>query len=327
MTTETPQRYTTYMPAAGIASFLRLPIHEDLDTLDADVAVMGIPYDVTVSFRPGARFGPRSIREYSARYAAWGTGNPAGYWDINTGKRHLAGVSMVDCGDVDVCYYDVEQSMSLITQSVGKVLKRGALPVLLGGDHSVTFPTVMAYADQGPIDIVHIDAHLDWRNDINGLRFTNASPLRRCKEQSFVREMLQFGIRDIRSREQDFHDAREMGARIYTRQSMRETGIPALLDSLPDLGKTFITIDIDGLDPSIAPGTGSPTVDGLLYHEVRDLLQGIAARSTVVGFDLVEVNPSVDLHGQTSLLATTLIMEVLGAVFDDQPSARTARRP
>ncbi|CAA0097807.1 Proclavaminate amidinohydrolase [Starkeya nomas] len=314
MDTQTP-RYNAYMPSAGIASFLRSPICEDFSKVEADVAVLGIPYDCGVGYRPGTRFGPREIRNQSTRYASWGTGNAAGYWDVNQKKRFLRDVSIVDCGDVDITYFDIAANMAKITESVSALLARGALPVILGGDHSVTFPNVRAFAPLGPIDIVHIDAHMDWRDDIAGVRFTNASPLRRSKELPFVRHMVQLGIRDVRTRESDYADATAQGVQIVTREDIRERGVAAVLGAMPELGNVFVTIDIDGLDPSIAPGTGSPTVDGLLYHEVRALLQGVAARGNVVGFDLVEVNPFIDVEGQTSLLATTLILEFLGAIF------------
>ena len=234
---------------------------------------------------------------------------------MNQKKRFLRDVSIVDCGDVDITYFDIAANMAKITESVSALLARGALPVILGGDHSVTFPNVRAFAPLGPIDIVHIDAHMDWRDDIAGVRFTNASPLRRSKELPFVRHMVQLGIRDVRTRENDYADATAQGVQIVTREDIREKGVAAVLGAMPELGNVFVTIDIDGLDPSIAPGTGSPTVDGLLYHEVRALLQGVAARGNVVGFDLVEVNPFIDVEGQTSLLATTLIIEFLGAIF------------
>src|SRR5690606_20299297 len=151
------------------------------------------------------------IRNHSPRYAAWGTGNPGGYWDINQKARFLDGVSIVDSGDVDITYFDHERNMDLITANVRSILSSGALPVLIGGDHSVTFPNVRAFEALGPLDIVHIDAHMDWRQEVGGLRFTNASPLRRAKELPFVRNMVQLGIRDVRSRESDYYDAIEQG--------------------------------------------------------------------------------------------------------------------
>ena len=308
-------RYTANLPSVGLATFLRSPVCEDLSKVEADVAVLGVPYDCGIGFRPGTRFGPREIRNYSTRYAGWGGSLPGGYWDVNQKKRFLDGVRIVDCGDVDITYYDFEVNRRKMTRTVEAVLDRGALPVLLGGDHSVTFPLVCAFSRFDPLDIVHIDAHMDWIDEVDGVRYANGSPLRRSKEQPFVRNMSHLGIRDVRTREGDYNDAIRAGAQVVTRQEIREQGVAGVLDRLPPLGDTYVTIDIDGLDPSIAPGTGSPTVDGLLYHEVRAILQGVAARGRVVGFDLVEVNPFIDNHGQTCLLATTLVLEFLGAIF------------
>ena len=130
--------------------------------------------------------------------------------------------------------------------------------------------------------------------------------------------MVQLGIRCIRSRESDYNFAKSQGSQIFTRQDIRQKGIDEIVEKWPPLGNVYVSIDIDGLDPSIAPGTGSPTVDGLLYYEVINLLKGITKKSNVVGFDIVEVNPMVDLSGQTCLLATTLILEFLGMIFDQK---------
>jgi len=231
-------------------------------------------------------------------------------------KRMLQETRIVDCGDVDVAYYDIERNMRLITQSVAAILDRNALPVILGGDHSVTFPIVSAFERFGPVDIVHIDAHLDWIDHVDGIKFANGSPFRRISELPFVRHMTHLGIRCLRSREGDYNDATKFGAQIFTRQMIRDMGAKAVVEQMPKMNNIYVSIDIDGLCPSIAPGTGSPTVDGLLYHEVRALLQGVATKGRVVGFDVVEVNPMLDHHGQTSLLTTTMIAEFLGAIFD-----------
>jgi agmatinase len=316
-------RYNASLPSVGLATFMKSPVCEDLSAIDADVAVLGIPYDGGTGFRPGSRFGPREIRSHSTRFSAWGSWKGGGgYWDINQQRQMLSGVRIVDCGDVDVAYYDIERNMRLITESVGAILDRKAMPVLIGGDHSVSFPIVRAFEKFGPLDIVHIDAHLDFIEDVEGMKYASGSPLRRMRELGFVRHMTHLGIRDIRSRASDYADATRLGSRIITREAIREQGPRAIVEQLPDMGNVYVTIDIDGLDPSIAPGTGSPTVDGLLYHEVIKLLQGVAkTKGNVVGFDLVEVNPSVDLHGQTSLLASTLIVEFLGAIFERRQAA------
>jgi agmatinase len=313
------QRYNANVPSVGLATFMKSPVCEDLSKIDADVAVLGIPYDAGTGFRPGSRFGPREIRSNSTRYSAWGAWKGGGgYWDINGKKRMLENTRIVDCGDVDVAYYDIDRNMGLITDAVKAILDRKALPVLLGGDHSVSFPIVRAFERFAPLDIVHVDAHLDFIDDVDGMKFASGSPLRRMRELGFVRHMTHYGIRDMRSREDDYAEATRRGSRIFTREEIRDDGTKAILEKLPELGNVYVTVDVDGFDPSIAPGTGSPTVDGLLYHEVRSLLQGVARKGKVVGFDVVEVSPPVDLHGQTSLLATTLIAEFLGAIFEQR---------
>lgn len=311
-------RYKANMPSVGITSFLKLPITENLSNLNTDVGFLGIPYDVGNSWRPGTRFGPREIRNYSTRYSGWGGSQQKGYWDINQNKRFLEDISMSDCGDVDVAYYDIERNRKIITQTVKKILKAGTFPVVIGGDHSITYPCICAFEDFKSLDIIQIDAHLDWIDEVDGIRYANGSPMRRSMELDFTNKMVQLGIRCIRSRESDYNFAKSQGSQIFTRQDIRQKGVDEIVEKLPPLGNVYVSIDIDGLDPSIAPGTGSPTVDGLLYYEVINLLKGITKKSNVVGFDIVEVNPMVDLSGQTCLLATTLILEFLGMIFDQK---------
>ena len=311
-------RYKANMPSVGITSFLKLPIIENLANLNTDVGFLGIPYDVGNSWRPGTRFGPREIRNYSTRYSGWGGSQQKGYWDINQNKRFLEDISMSDCGDVDVAYYDIERNRKIITQTVKKILKAGTFPVVIGGDHSITYPCICAFEDFKSLDIIQIDAHLDWIDEVDGIRYANGSPMRRSMELDFTNKMVQLGIRCIRSRESDYNFAKSQGSQIFTRQDIRQKGVDEIVEKLPPLGNVYVSIDIDGLDPSIAPGTGSPTVDGLLYYEVINLLKGITKKSNIVGFDIVEVNPMVDLSGQTCLLATTLILEFLGMIFDQK---------
>ena len=311
-------RYKANMPSVGITSFLKLPITENLSNLNTDVGFLGIPYDVGNSWRPGTRFGPREIRNYSTRYSGWGGSQQKGYWDINQNKRFLEDISMSDCGDVDVAYYDIERNRKIITQTVKKILKAGTFPVVIGGDHSITYPCICAFEDFKSLDIIQIDAHLDWIDEVDGIRYANGSPMRRSMELDFTNKMVQLGIRCIRSREIDYNFAKSQGSQIFTRQDIRQKGVDEIVEKLSPLGNVYVSIDIDGLDPSIAPGTGSPTVDGLLYYEVINLLKGITKKSNVVGFDIVEVNPMVDLSGQTCLLATTLSLEFLGMIFDQK---------
>ncbi|MER8976682.1 agmatinase [Mesorhizobium sp. M0800] len=316
----TQPRYAAGLPSVGLTSFLRAPVVEEFSKIDADIAFLGVPYDGGNGWRPGTRFGPREIRNLSVRYGAWGGHSSNGYWDIKDRQRYLDGIRMVDCGDVDIAFYDFDRNSRLISSSIEAILDQKAFPVIVGGDHSVSYPNVRAFSRFETIDVVHIDAHMDWRDEIDGVRHANAMPMRRIKELPFVRNMVQIGIRDVRTTADQVRDAEEAGAIVITRDEVRDEGVKGILDRFPDLGNVFVSIDIDGLDPSIAPGTGSPTPDGLLYHEVRGLLRGVAATSNVVGFDLVEVNPMVDEGGRTCLLASVMILEFLGSIFAKRQS-------
>ncbi|TWG94235.1 agmatinase [Mesorhizobium sp. J18] len=313
------KRYNANLTSVGLATMYKSPVCEDFSKIEADVAFLGIPYDGGVGYRPGCRFGPSAMREYSKRFTSWGGANPAGYWDLDAGERLLDGVKMVDCGDVDIAYYDFERNFGLITGNIEAILDADALPVMIGGDHSVTYPCIRAFSRFEKLDVIHIDAHLDWIDNVDGVRYASGSPLRRSKELPFVRNMTHIGIRDVRTREEDWNDLHKRGASVITRKMIRDN-LEAALARIPEMSNVYVTIDIDGMDPSIAPGTGSPCSDGLLYHELKAILQDVTKKGRVVGLDLVEINPLVDLEGQTSLMASTFMLEFLGAIFK-------ARRP
>ena len=304
------------LPFTGIASFCKFPIHTDLKTLSADVAVFGIPWDEGVGYRPGARFGPRSLREYSTRFAFHERGvRQSGYWSIEEKKRYLEKIRLVDCGDQDVLYLDVERTFSAITDSLTKILDAKAFPVILGGDHSITFPVVRAFKRMKPLHLIHLDAHLDYNDSVEGVKLANGSPIKRISELGFVGEIIQIGIRGIRAREDAFKDSIARGNKIITMSDFRRRGMDEVLSQIPK-GNLYVTIDIDVFDPSIAPGTSSPEFDGMTYREMRDFLKGIASRGKVVSFDLTEVNPFLDTTGLTQSAAVMIILEFLGAIFE-----------
>ncbi len=308
------------LPFTGIASFCKFPIHTDLETLSADVAIFGVPWDEGVGYRPGARFGPRSIREYSTRFAFHErAAKRSGYWNIENRKRYLEKVHAVDCGDQDVLYLKVEETFSAVTHSVEKLLSRKAFPVILGGDHSITFPVVRAFGQLGPLHIVHLDAHLDYNDSVEGVLLANGSPVKRLSELDFVGEIIQIGMRGIRAREDAYRDSASRGNPIITMSEFRRAGLEKVFKQIPSEGNFYVTIDIDVLDPSLAPGTSSPEFDGMTYGELSELLKGIASRSKVIGFDVVEVNPSLDPIGLTQSAAVMIILEFLGAIFDLNP--------
>lgn len=304
------------LPCTGIASFCKFPICTDLKSISQDVAVFGVPWDEGTGFRPGSRMGPRAIREYSTRFAFGERGATAlGYWSIETGKRYLAETSFADCGDLDILYTKVEETFDKLTENVNTILDRKALPVIIGGDHSISFPVVRAFERFEPLTVFHFDAHLDYNDDIWGVKLANGNPLKRISELRFVDRIVQIGMRGIRAREDAFRDSKDRGNTIILASQIREEGIEAVIRKFPRGGSIYVTIDIDVLDPSVAPGTGSPCPDGLLYRELKSLLQGVCQCGRVVGFDLVEVNPFVDQTGLTASVASMLILELLSNVF------------
>jgi agmatinase len=302
------------LPFTGIATFAKFPLSDDLSALSATAAVLGAPWDGGVAYRPGARLGPRAIREYSTRFALHERGvKEKGYFHVETGRRVLLDTTIVDCGDVDVVLLDHEKTFARIEHAVRTIVSRNALPVIIGGDHSVSYPVVRGLPAVGPFDIVQIDAHLDFTDTVHGLLHTNASALRRIAELPFVGQIVQVGVRGIRTDESALQAATERGNVIVTMADIRNRGLTALGQSFDGLrGAVYLTIDIDAMDPSIAPGTSSPTYDGFAYWQVLEIVRLLTARNKLVGLDVTEVNPLVDQAGLTASLAAQLILEILG---------------
>jgi agmatinase len=305
------------LPFVGHATFAKQPVCLDWDGIDADVAVLGVPFDMGTQYRSGARFGPRAIREASTLFS-FGHG---GAYDFEDDVTYLPAdqVRIVDLGDADMVHTDTEKSHANTEAAVRKILKSGALPVILGGDHSITAPCLAAYSGQPSLHVIHFDAHLDFVDERHGVRYGHGNPLRRASEMDWVSGMTQLGIRNVSSSNRDdYDDARKAGSDILSVRDVRRLGAEGTLARIPEGLRYYVTIDIDGFDPSIAPGTGTPSHGGFLYYEVLEILQGLAGRGEVVGLDLVEVAPDYDPTGITAFLAAQLLMNVLGFVFHER---------
>jgi agmatinase len=308
------------LPFTGIPSFLRGPIETDLSRLDADIAILGVPSDEGSPWKPGARFAPRSIREMSVRYTGYGAAQAAsGYFDIDEGRRFLeyemGNRRIVDCGDVDIIYTNPERTFDNITAAVAAILERGTLPVVLGGDHAITYPVVRAFKQ--PLSVVHFDAHLDFRPFVHGVQWANGMPIRRLAELPNVGQIIQVGIRSLRTSQSDFEDATAHGNDVVTVEEYRRRGIEGVLEKLPRGGQTYVSIDIDVLDLPLVPGCASSELNGLTYDELRKTLFAIARQTEVVGFDVVEINPMIDVpSGNTSLIGAQVALEFLGRIVE-----------
>lgn len=301
------------LPFVGISTFAKRPYEPDWSALDADVAILGAPYDFGTQWRSGARFGPRAVREASTLFSF----GHAGAYDHEDDATYLPGsVRMVDMGDADIVHTDTTNSHANIEAGVRAALKAGALPVVIGGDHSINIPCINAFEGQGDVHILQIDAHLDFVDERHGVRFGHGNPMRRAAEKSYVTGLTQVGIRNVSSTAKEgYEDARKMGSDILSVRQARALGPDALAARIPDKARVYVTIDIDAFCPSIAPGTGTPSHGGFLYYDVLELLQRVARNHEIVGVDLVEVAPDYDQSGSTAILAAQVLLNLLGFIF------------
>lgn len=284
----------------------------DWDRIDADVAVLGAPFDGGTQWRAGARFGPRAIREASTLFAF----GHDGAYDHEDDVTYLRAARIVDIGDADIVHTDTEASHANIEAGVRKILAAGALPFVLGGDHSINIPCIRAFSEQKPMHLVQIDAHLDFVDERHGVRHGHGNPMRRAAELPWITGLTQIGIRNVSSTARDgYVAAREMGSDILSVRQARKLGTAALLERIPAGGHYYLSIDIDAFDPAIAPGTGTPSHGGFAYYEVLDLLAGLARRGGIAGIDLVEVAPAYDPAGITGILAAQLALNLIGRVL------------
>ena len=305
------------LPFVGIPTFGKSPYVENWSTFDADVGILGAPFDFGTQWRAGARFGPRAIREASTLFSF----GHAGAYDHEDDATYLDNsVRMVDLGDADIIHTKTEESHKNIEFGVKQILANSALPVVLGGDHSVNIPCINAFSEDciknGPIHVVQIDAHLDFVDERHGVTLGHGNPMRRAIEKDYVSGMTQLGIRNVSSTAKEgYADARSRGSDILSVRQIRALGSDAVLERLPTGERYYVTIDIDAFCPSIASGTGTPSHGGFLYYDVLELLQGLSKRGNVVGIDLVEVAPAYDPTESTQILAAQLLLNFIGFVF------------
>ncbi len=295
-----------------IATFMLLPAAGSPAGLD--VALLGIPYDGGVSYRPGARFGPRAVREQSSLIRPW---NPV--LKVHPFQR----LRVADCGDVDVVPISIERTFAAVTARVDEVLAAGARPLAVGGDHSVTLPILRALARRhGPLGLVHFDAHPDTWDEYFGSKFFHGTPFRRAVEEGLLdpRRMIQVGIRGPLYGPEDFAFHEQHGIEVVRIETVKEQGTAWVAERLGRLrgGPVYCSFDIDAVDPAFAPGTGTPEVGGLTSYEALVLVRALAGM-TLVGADVVEVAPPWDGPGQvTALLAANLVFELLGVMATER---------
>ncbi|HFC04883.1 MAG TPA: agmatinase [Rhizobiales bacterium] len=305
------------LPFVGICTFGKYPYIQDWDAIDADAAVLGAPFDFGCQWRSGVRMGPRGVREASTLFSF----GHAGAYDFEDDITYLPAETtrIVDIGDADIVHTDTDKSHANIEYGVRKILKSGAIPVVIGGDHSVNIPCINAFDDQEPIHLVQVDAHLDFVDERHGVRVGHGNPMRRAAEKDYVTGLTQLGIRNVSSTARDGYEAaRAMGSDILSVRHFRKMGVAGVLARIPAGKRYYLTIDIDGFDPSIAPGTGTPSHGGFMYYEILELVDGLTKQGTIIGLDLVEVAPDYDQTATTSILAAQILMNTIGRMLHNR---------
>jgi len=298
-------------------TFLDFPYQTDLDSLDADIVILGIPFGMP--YEPGAlpndqSRAPDAIRQASSPADIAYTRN---HYDWDLGGPLLDGrdIRIVDCGNVSADPSDPSVHYRHAEQAARKIFASNATLITLGGDHGVPIPVMRALeVFDSKITLVHIDAHLDWRHEINGETEGYSSPIRRAAEMPWIDKIVQIGMRGIGSaRTQEVQDAIDYGAVIIDAYEMHAIGMADVLQRIPDGGPYYLTIDADGIDPTIMPGVMAQTPGGLNWLQVRQLVQGLVRKGRVLGLDLVEIAPSFDVGKTTLIHAERLLCNFIGA--------------
>jgi agmatinase len=290
--------------------FLGCPVVSDLARLDADVVVLGIPhavsYPVDEQEQRGLAKAPAAVREASQQFAGDLTHHD---FDLGHAFDREDGPRLVDVGDTPFEFGAGEENARRAGQVLAQIVDHGAMPLVIGGDDSIPPIVARALADRGTFDVVTIDAHLDFRDEIDGERFGRSSPARRMSEMPQVRSVTQIGLRGIGgSRTSELEDARAAGHRLITAAEVHQRGHRWLCDQLPPAGDVFVSIDVDGLDPSVAPASGWPQPGGLSFRHVAGIIAELSRNGAIVGGDVVELLPCRDVNGLTALTATRLLM-------------------
>ena len=309
----TQPRYTE------IATFMRAPLADSLDGID--VGLIGVPTDLGVSNRAGARHGPREIRNASSLMRMFNLG-------LNLNPYDLCRIA--DLGDVRLSdRFDLEKHVAEIEAYYRKVHAAGVRPVSAGGDHSITYPIFRAIAADAPIGMVHVDAHTDTWGDFYGSKFTHGSPFRLAVEDGLLdpKRTIQIGIRGGQNTMEGIEYSLSHGMRVVFMDEFASLGVDRVIAEARKVvgnGPTYISFDVDGLDPVYTPGTGTPEIGGITTHEAQRLLRGLRGLN-LIGGDVVEVAPPFDQTGNTALVGATMMFEIMCLVADSLAASRAKR--
>ncbi len=290
---------------SGPNTFMRLPQAASLDGVD--VAIMGIPMDIGTSWRSGTRFGPKQIRAESAMIRPY---------NMTTGAAPFDTMNIADIGDLAINTFSLQDSLRIIKDSYDAILATGVVPVAMGGDHSITLPILRAMAKKhGPVAVIHVDAHADVNDEMFGEKETHGTVFRRAQEEGLLisDKVYQIGLRGTGYGPDDFKEPQGWGFQHFLASELWNRSLSGMAAEIRrDIGgrPTYLSYDIDSLDPAFAPGTGTPEIGGLTVMQGLELIRALKGVN-LVGCDLVEVSPPYDQAGTTALVAANLLYEML----------------
>ena len=293
-----------------IATFMRAPLVESLD--DVDIGLIGVPTDLGVTNRPGARHGPREIRNSSSLMRTFNLG-------MNINPYKLCRIA--DLGDVSFSHrYDLEKQVEEIESFYQKIIEKNIFPISAGGDHSISYPILRAIGKHEPVGMVHVDAHTDTWGEIWGSKFTHGAPFKLAVEAGVLdpKRTIQIGIRGGQNFMEGIEFSQDQGMRVVFMDEFSSLGVDKVIEEARKVvgdGRTYISFDVDGLDPVYAPGTGTPEVGGITTLEAQQLLRGLKGLN-LIGGDVVEVAPPFDNTGNTALVGATMMFEILSLIAD-----------
>ena len=313
------KKILTELPKGNAKGFLGFPLNLDLDNLDAHIAILGVPYGLP--YYPNELSNDQStapdILRSSAQDAAWDEPRTLNHfdWDLGGSLLDNRDIKIIDCGNVTADFRDPREHYRRAEEVARKVFNTNATLISFGGDHGIPIPIMRALPENKSIILIQVDAHMDWRDEVNGEKEGYSSPIKRASELKSINSIYQIGLRGVGSgRQQEFDEAKAYGSNLISAYEVHDIGVKEVLKKIPDGANYYITFDADGMDPTIMPAVNAPTPGGLNWLQVRELIHGIVNKGRVIGFDLVEISPSFEKGNTTIIHAERLICNLIGAM-------------
>ena len=309
----------TELPKGIAKGFLGFPLNLDLENLDAQIAILGVPYGLP--YYPNELANDQStapdLLRQNAQDAAWDEPRTTNHfdWDLGGSLLDNKNIKIIDLGNVTADFRNPREHYKRAEEVARKVFSSNTTLISIGGDHGIPIPIMRALPEGNPVVLIQIDAHMDWRDEVNGEKEGYSSPIRRASELKSIKSIFQIGLRGVGSgRQNEFEDAKAYGSNLISAYEVHDVGIKNILKKIPDDSNFYITVDADGIDPTIMPAVNAPTPGGLNWMQIRELIHGIVKKGRVVGFDLVEISPKFEKGNTTFVHAERLICNFIGAM-------------